>query len=57
MTEVIRVRGRGLLNAQIAGELSMSVATVQAHVFRLLAKLEAANRVQVALLVHDAGLP
>ena len=26
------------------------------HVSRLLSKLEAANRVQVALVVHDAGL-
>ena len=38
----------------------MSVATVKAHVSRLLTKLEADNRVQVALLVQDAcrvGLP
>ncbi len=29
---------------------------MKAHVSRLLTKLEAANRVQVALVVHDAGL-
>ena len=34
----------------------MSVATVKAHVSRLLTKLDLDNRVQVALLVHDAGL-
>ena len=34
----------------------MSVATVKAHVSRLLSKLDLNNRVQVALLVHDAGL-
>ena len=34
----------------------MSVATVKAYVSRLLAKLEMTNGVQVALLVHDAGL-
>jgi DNA-binding NarL/FixJ family response regulator len=34
----------------------MSVATVKAHVSRILVKLEATNRVQVALRVHDAGL-
>ena len=34
----------------------MSEATVKAHVSRLLAKLDAANRVQVAIVVHDAGL-
>ena len=33
----------------------MSVATVKAHVSRLLVKLEVENRVQVALLVQDAG--
>ena len=34
----------------------MSVATVKAHVSRLLTKLGLNNRVQVALLAHDAGL-
>ena len=34
----------------------MSVATVKAHVSRLLMKLDVDNRVQIALLVHDAGL-
>ena len=33
----------------------MSVATVKAHVSRLLTKLEVDNRVQIALLAHDAG--
>jgi len=33
----------------------MTVATVKAHVSRLLTKLEADKRVQVALLVQDAG--
>jgi len=32
----------------------MNVATVKAHVSRMLAKLGAENRVQVALLVQDA---
>ena len=54
--EVALAVGRGLSNAQIGAELYMSVATVKAHVSRLLTKLEAANRVQVALVVHDAGL-
>ena len=46
--------GRGLSNAQIGGELHLSVATVKAHVSRLLVKLDLANRVQIALLTHDA---
>ncbi|MGV9349030.1 response regulator [Streptomyces spiralis] len=48
--------GRGLANAQIAAELFMSVATVKTHVSRILAKLDLGNRVQIALLAHDAGL-
>jgi hypothetical protein len=36
-------------------ELHMSVATVKAHVSRLLAKLEVDNRIQIALLVQDAN--
>jgi DNA-binding NarL/FixJ family response regulator len=52
--EVALAVGQGLANAEIATELHMSVATVKAHVSRVLAKLEVDNRVQIALLVHDA---
>ncbi|WTO06418.1 response regulator transcription factor [Micromonospora sp. NBC_00617] len=48
--------GQGRSNAEIAGELFMSVATVKAYVSRLLTRLDLNNRVQVALLVHDADL-
>ena len=47
---------QGKSNAEIAAELYMSVATVKAHVSKLLTKLELNNRVQIALLAHDAGL-
>ena len=53
--EVACAVGRGCANAEIAAELHMSVATVKAHVSRLLVKLEVDNRVQVALLVQEAG--
>jgi DNA-binding NarL/FixJ family response regulator len=52
--EVAVAVGEGKANAEIAAALFMSVATVKAHVSRLLAKLEAGNRVQIALLVQDA---
>ena len=52
--EVALAVGRGLANAEIAGELYMSTATVKAHVSRLLTKLEVDNRVQIALLVREA---
>jgi DNA-binding NarL/FixJ family response regulator len=46
----------GRSNAEIAARLFMSEATVKAHVSRAMAKLGAANRVQVAITVRDAGL-
>ena len=54
--EVARALGDGLTNAELAGTLYLSTATVKAYVSRLLAKLDLDNRVQVALLVHDAEL-
>ncbi|MEV7612700.1 response regulator transcription factor [Streptomyces sp. NPDC089799] len=47
--------GRGSSNAEIARELYMSLPTVKTHVSRILTKLDLNNRVQIALLVHDAG--
>lgn len=44
----------GASNAEVAASLFMSEATVKAHVSRLLTKLEVANRVHIAILVHDA---
>lgn len=52
--EVAMAVGQGLANADIAAELHMSVATVKAHVSRLLTKLGVDNRVQIALLVQEA---
>jgi DNA-binding NarL/FixJ family response regulator len=48
--------GRGLSNAEIARRLHLSVPTVKAHVSRLFDKLQVTNRVQIAIVVHDAGL-
>jgi DNA-binding NarL/FixJ family response regulator len=55
--EVALAVARGLSNADIAGDLYLSQATVKAHVSRLLAKLEVANRVQIALLVQGTAAP
>ena len=52
--EVAIAIGRGESNAEISRELYMSIATVKAHVSRLLEKLDFNNRVQIALLAHDA---
>jgi DNA-binding NarL/FixJ family response regulator len=53
--EVATAVGQGLSNADIAGRLHMSTATVKAHVSRLLVKLDVHNRVQIALLVQRAA--
>jgi DNA-binding NarL/FixJ family response regulator len=52
---VIRAVARGLSNVEIGKELSMSEATVKAHVSRSLTKLGLTNRVQAAILAHEAG--
>src|SRR5262245_43998740 len=52
--EVATAVGTGASNAEVAASLFMSEATVKAHVSRLLTKLAVANRVQIAILVHDA---
>jgi DNA-binding NarL/FixJ family response regulator len=54
--EVAVALGEGRSNAEIATALYMSLPTVKAHVSHAMAKLGLNNRVQVALLVHDAGL-
>jgi DNA-binding NarL/FixJ family response regulator len=54
--EVLRLVGEGLANGEIGARLHMSESTVKTHVSRLLAKLGCANRVQAAILAHDAGL-
>jgi DNA-binding NarL/FixJ family response regulator len=53
--EVAAAVGQGQSNAEIAGHLHMSVATVKAHVSRLLHKLDVHNRVQIALPVQEAA--
>jgi len=54
--EVALAVAEGLSNAQIAQRLRFSVSTVKTHTSRLLAELGLNNRVQIAILVHEAGL-
>ncbi len=54
--EVAVAVGRGLSNAEIGAELHISLATVKTHVSAVLTKCGLNNRVQIALLVHEAGL-
>jgi DNA-binding NarL/FixJ family response regulator len=54
--EVLAGLGEGLSNAQIAGRLYLSEATVKGYVSRMLDKLGLDNRTQAGLLAHDAGI-
>ncbi|SDS00679.1 response regulator transcription factor [Microlunatus soli] len=55
--DVASAVSRGLSNAEIGRQLRMTETTVKAHVSRSLAKLNLSNRVQLALLAHQAGDP
>jgi len=54
--EIAVAVGEGKSNSEISATLYLSVPTVKTHVSRILTKLDLNNRVQIALLVHDAGL-
>ncbi|WP_328493397.1 response regulator transcription factor [Streptomyces sp. NBC_00414] len=54
--DVLRLLGTGLSNTEIAARLYLSAGTVKAHISRILTRTGCANRVQAAVLAHDAGL-
>jgi len=54
--DVLIAVGLGLSNAEAAKRLLMGEGTVKTHVSHILAKLGCANRVQAAILAHEAGI-
>ncbi|MBA6440588.1 response regulator transcription factor [Streptomyces sp. GMR22] len=52
--EVAEAVAEGLSNTEIGTRLHLSLGTVKAHLSSALAKLDLDNRVQLALLTHDA---
>jgi DNA-binding NarL/FixJ family response regulator len=54
--EMLRCLARGLSNREIAGEIGIAVATVKAHVSRLLAKLSLRDRAAAVVFAYEVGL-
>jgi DNA-binding NarL/FixJ family response regulator len=54
--EVLTMVTRGLSNAEIAEELTISPATAKTHVAHLLTKLDARDRIQLVIIAYRAGL-
>ena len=55
-TEVLREVALGLSNAEIAGRMYLSEATVRTHVSNILGKLGLRGRVQAVVYAYEAGL-
>jgi DNA-binding NarL/FixJ family response regulator len=54
--EMLRCLARGLSNREIACEIGIAVATVKAHVSRLLAKLSLRDRSAAVVFAYEVGL-
>ncbi|PYY45481.1 response regulator transcription factor [Curtobacterium sp. MCBD17_023] len=55
-TEVLRLLGRGLSNAEIAGQLFVGEATVNTHVSNVLQKLGVRDRIQAVVWAYEHGV-
>ena len=53
---MLKLVAQGFSNRDIAGELTVSEATVRTHVSHILAKLELSSRTQAALYALRKGL-
>jgi DNA-binding NarL/FixJ family response regulator len=54
--EVLRLVGLGMSNAEIAAALYITAGTAKTHVARLLAKLDARDRIQLVITAYETGL-
>ena len=51
--EVLATVARGLSNSEIASELYITLSTVKTHLASLMTKLDARNRVEIAIWAHE----
>jgi DNA-binding NarL/FixJ family response regulator len=54
--EVLELVARGLSNAELAATLHVTLPTAKTHVSRLLTKLGARDRTQLAILAYESGV-
>ena len=54
--EVLKMVARGMSNAEIAEEWTISPATAKTHVAHLLTKLDARDRIQLVIIAYQSGL-
>jgi DNA-binding NarL/FixJ family response regulator len=54
--QIVTAVAQGKPNAEIAGELFLSEATVKTHITRTFAKLDVSNRVQLTIFAYEAAL-
>ncbi len=54
--EILRLIAAGWTNSEIASHLFISPLTCKSHVSRMLAKLDARDRVQLVVLAYESGL-
>lgn len=54
--EVLRLEAAGLTNAEIAGRMYISIATVKRHISNLYGKLGVTHRTQALVRARELGL-
>jgi DNA-binding NarL/FixJ family response regulator len=55
-TQVVRLVGHGMSNAEIAGKLMVSAGTVKTHLSRAMIKLGVSSRAQAVVVAYESGL-
>jgi DNA-binding NarL/FixJ family response regulator len=55
-TEVVLLIASGLSNSEIADELFVAESTIKSHINKILAKLDARDRVQLVIKTYESGL-